>query len=451
MILGALGALPAASSVPTTRCVPDLDVDAACQFAYGTIQGAIDAAQPGDVVRVGPGAYEESVVIDKTLTLMGIQAGIDARIRPGTPAFETAVVPSRSESFGFLVQANNVVINGFTVRDGEDGCGICISGSVSGTRVINNIVKNNVAGVRLNNAGDAQAVIRHNVFDSNNAPGAWSGNAIFSDETLRNAAVLDNSFSGHLSAAFIATFTSRAVKTSDVTFQRNKMNGDGSVALYYASDVRILDNRFTNPVRPAVVVGGGNDGIEILANHFSGAPAITLPVVLDPDGDIDPSKNVVIRFNGFEMTAPAAISIASGRYLGSLHAENNYWGCRQGAAVSTGTYCGVAKAPAGVLITKPWLPLPVKYGDSKVWSDGVGTTLQIHAWTGDFGFVYAAGGKTTLCTGDDTVRSGNLFFLLASCGTDKLSGAGALNQEANLVMVGLGGVTPYTLPWAWAR
>src|SRR5437879_3865503 len=54
--------------------------------AYPTISAAVVAASPGDTIKVCPGLYHEQVVINKdNLTLLGAQAGVDARTRPSVP------------------------------------------------------------------------------------------------------------------------------------------------------------------------------------------------------------------------------------------------------------------------------------------------------------------------------------------------------------------------------
>ena len=51
---------------------------------YTTIQAAINAANNGDTIKVADATYNEAVDINKSLTLQGAQAGVDARTRSGS-------------------------------------------------------------------------------------------------------------------------------------------------------------------------------------------------------------------------------------------------------------------------------------------------------------------------------------------------------------------------------
>jgi hypothetical protein len=89
---------------------------------YCTLQAAIDAAQTlnGHTITVDAGTYAENVIVNKSLTILGPNAAIDAC--SGTRVAEAIVVPATAAiSSGeiFHVAASNVTISGFTI-DGDN-------------------------------------------------------------------------------------------------------------------------------------------------------------------------------------------------------------------------------------------------------------------------------------------------------------------------------------------
>lgn len=76
---------------------------------FETIQAAVDAANPGDIIKVWAGRYEEKVMINKTLTLIG--EGLDTIINGG----------DFHEGATIHIAENYVNISGFNITEGSNG------------------------------------------------------------------------------------------------------------------------------------------------------------------------------------------------------------------------------------------------------------------------------------------------------------------------------------------
>jgi len=117
-------AMPVAAHPGTTYYVSTAGNDASGSGTAGnpwrTVQYAIGQASANDTIIVAAGTYEENVVIDKSLTLKGAQAGVDARTRSGA---ETIIEPDEEEiGISILTAADRVVvIDGLTVQNAVHG------------------------------------------------------------------------------------------------------------------------------------------------------------------------------------------------------------------------------------------------------------------------------------------------------------------------------------------
>ena len=142
--------------------------------SYATIQSAIDAASSGATVTVDAGTYAGPITINKTLTLQGANAGVDAR---GTRGPESVVTTTTT---GITVTANDVTIDGVDVVGdkanvgGAQYAGIILGPSIHGSHIVNDIVADNISGLYLSNNSDADAaIIQHDWFYDNFETGEW--------------------------------------------------------------------------------------------------------------------------------------------------------------------------------------------------------------------------------------------------------------------------------------
>lgn len=116
--------------------------------SYGTIQGAVNAANPGDAIIVRSGIYAENVFLNKSLTLIGED--------------RNATIISGGH-LGSVIQvvSPNVVIMNFTVQNSgnnPDDSGILLFGAVN-TTIRNNIIKYNIIGVHLRHGSNGTLLI----------------------------------------------------------------------------------------------------------------------------------------------------------------------------------------------------------------------------------------------------------------------------------------------------
>ena len=133
------------------------------------------------------GTFNEVVNVNKTVTVKGVQGGVDARTRSGP---ESIMAPSLTGTPGrtpLEVSANDVTIDGITVQGNTDnnlfGTGVYLAPATHGTQFVNNIVKNNISGLFLSNdSGSDQTLVQHNLFQDNTNAGSVSGTDIYADQ-----------------------------------------------------------------------------------------------------------------------------------------------------------------------------------------------------------------------------------------------------------------------------
>ena len=92
-----------------------------------TVQNALDAANPGDTIKVAPGTYKENITINKNITLTGTQQN-------------NTIIDGQQKNSCIIVQSGNTAtITDFTIKNGKThnllnnvhGGGICNEGTLT--------------------------------------------------------------------------------------------------------------------------------------------------------------------------------------------------------------------------------------------------------------------------------------------------------------------------------
>lgn len=164
-ILAALALFLAGADAATITVGPE-DCD------YVSIQAAIDAASPGDVVAVSSGTYRENLVVEMPIVLRGAGNGTE---RP--------IVDAGGHGSGVTIVADGVRLEGFVLKNGGfGGAGIDVR---SGDNLIrgNLVTENSWYGIFLD--GSRGTVVEENIV-WNNKYGIWINAGSDDNEILKN-------------------------------------------------------------------------------------------------------------------------------------------------------------------------------------------------------------------------------------------------------------------------
>jgi hypothetical protein len=295
------------------------------QSTSAQIQDGIDISASGATVHVAAGTFilTSPNIVNKPLTLLGAQYGVDARTRGVVP--ETIVSNGDGD---FQIEADNVTIDGFTltgvVNDPSmppyTGLGVAIwsnPGSLAsdhgGLQALNNIIRDNIAGIELANDGTFQTKVYHNLFEDNDQPGPNGGTDIEVDFGAVNALIDANKFTN---TAFVEDSWALGVQAggSSITFSNNDVTNQGRGIYAYSTD-----------------------HLAVTDNTISGATHYAIGLFGNPYGSMTPNSSATISGN-------TLVNIGKGVYLQSALGAPAYVG---GTLTLTGnqyTICGVERS-----------------------------------------------------------------------------------------------------------
>jgi parallel beta-helix repeat protein len=256
---------------------------------FTSIQAAVNAASPGDLILVGPGTYTESVTVNKRLIIQGTFA---AGKLVNNPRFASIVDPPASvvETPGFNFQANKITVQGFTIADlngdaaANGTIGIYTSPTFSSYKIVGNEIKQNSIGIYLHSSGVGTSLVTANrIHDNNRGLGVLpaAGNAIYSDQGAQkitinsniirnqgNAAIL---FTGLIGEVPFATPNNRLNILANVIGDANRDDSGAAILLIDVTNSSVKANALFNSNGSAIALAGGCSNITVQANTIRGA------------------------------------------------------------------------------------------------------------------------------------------------------------------------------------
>jgi parallel beta-helix repeat protein len=187
---------------------------------FTTIQAAIDAASPGDSVFVHAGTYAESIVVDKTISLIGENR-------------DTTIIDAAGgqDEIG-ITGAGWVNVTGFTLFNATGG-GI-YANSADHLRVVNNRIQNNDMGIDL--ASSRDAFISGNIIFNNSHDGIYLYHA---HQSTISGNIVTFSNNSNIVLLYSTNITLSGNFVSDT-------NTDYGISLYQADDNNVIANAVSN-------------------------------------------------------------------------------------------------------------------------------------------------------------------------------------------------------------
>lgn len=331
---------------------------------FNTIQAAVIAAAPGDVIQVCAGTYNENVNVPAAkvgLTINGAQAGFPHAGRVFASPAESTVrgVALPAGTAVFTVNAPNVTLDGFSVSNpgtGGTAFGITIRGGADGALVTNNIIDTVTApastgsgghGVYIENSTTAGVLAPDNVVISdnriNNIQGGRSTKGILigvnngSNPSL-NVVIEGNEITNivsNISGAYGISVANPASSTSGVTGLSIR---DNTISDLIGGTGVTCPPSGTPPTVPAtcgwvhaIGLEGNTPGAVVRDNvisNLTGTTADKAAVFFQNNSSI---ATVAVNDNDFNVAPPVfGINLHSTQTGGPVNGTCNFWGNASG-------------------------------------------------------------------------------------------------------------------------
>jgi len=354
-------------------------------LAFKTIQYAINDSRvsAGDTIKVAPGTYNESIVVNKSLILLGAQADVDPRPSLGVRSGPESIIESSGTVLS--IQAHNVVINGFTFKSNINNSTLNVVEAVDQQhpQIIYNIVYNtnpggsSNEGIKVRRSYDSGAVVSYNYvydipkpgdainFDSvnngiithNEVRNISSENAAIYVYNSQNTTIEDNIVDGTTQNDGIKLGNKNGSNASNVggSITKNIVKNTKQDGIsVYMSDVLVEGNdvSYSTSENGAIYVAYGVSNITIHCNDIRdntlstgkwGNPA---GILIGTDVNV---STVNVNCNNIWNNDPYGVT---NKARGSLDATGNWWGYPSGPG---GEGPGSGDKVSSNVIYDPWL------------------------------------------------------------------------------------------------
>lgn len=185
---------------------------------YNSIQDAINNIRPDGTIYVDKGIYNENIIINKTLRLIGEDKN-------------NTIINGNGKENVLNIFADYVYISGFTIQNnGNEFFGINIDSCCNS--ITNTIIINNRQGINLNYSRD-------NLIFGNTIVNNYAG--IYIKDSINNNIFSNTIFNNSMNGIIINSYSN-----NNIIYNNNiNNNGNGIHILYYSNNNKIYNNNIT--------------------------------------------------------------------------------------------------------------------------------------------------------------------------------------------------------------
>jgi len=337
-----------------------------------SIQDGINVALDGDTVFVAAGEYNESVTVNKALTLSGANAGIPGTGTRGAESIIDADYDGDWDDDGITIASGGVTIDGFKIIEADDPIIAMFSASTGDmTNIIikNNYIDNAAGATRTSGtegicfiAMDGHysadgAVIKNNYIKPSQDTNAMSLDGVTGSFTIEGNTIEDARNGLWLSACpnnftWYDRVSLTGTEIKDNIIQDLRCSWSTGIGLSYVDgDINITGNTVACNVSNSIGLQSGSSWHE--TNYHPGSYATGLNI---QDNDIynngwagvyliDGSDDISIHWNNIYNNGSYGVHGAGAASV--VDATNNWWGSVYGPEDATGTIESLAPSEGG--------------------------------------------------------------------------------------------------------